>query len=169
MIHACIHTPRYLLFFLLITGLLLITLQETHLYNYLCEVTHTHTHIVTPHHKTYMYLYSKRIEPKICIRQVAFVYLILKGWPETHIKRQATLHGCLLSLLGGGDKGIETVYGNEKNILYWDDWSSQGRTKSLVPARQAQQTNQPARIGETACCVPSPWISKKSRRLYGKS
>jgi hypothetical protein len=38
-----LYTPRYLLFFLLITGLLLITLQETHLYNYLCEVTHTHT------------------------------------------------------------------------------------------------------------------------------
>ncbi len=41
--------------------------------------------------------------------------------PETHTKRQATLHGCLPSLLGDGDKGIETVYGEEKNILYLAD------------------------------------------------
>jgi hypothetical protein len=38
---------------------------------------------------------------------------------DTHYKRQATHHGCLPSLLGGGDKGIEIVYGEEKNILYW--------------------------------------------------
>jgi hypothetical protein len=88
---------------------------------------------------------------------------------QRHTLRQATKHGCLPSLLGGGDKGIETVCGEEKNILYWADWSSQGKTKSLVPARQDQQTNQPARAGETACCVPSPWVSKKRRRLYGKS
>ncbi len=30
--------------------------------------------------------------------------------PETHSKRQATQHDCLPSLLGDGDKGIETVY-----------------------------------------------------------
>jgi hypothetical protein len=34
--------------------------------------------------------------------------------PETHTKRQATQHGCLPSLQGGGDKGIEKVYGEEK-------------------------------------------------------
>ncbi len=62
--------------------------------------------------------------------------------PEKHTKRQATHHGCLPSLLGDGDKGIEMVYGEEKNILYRADLSSPGRTKSLVPARQAQRTNQ---------------------------
>jgi hypothetical protein len=31
-----------------------------------------------------------------------------------HIKRQATQHGSLPSLLGDGDKGIEIVYGEEK-------------------------------------------------------
>jgi hypothetical protein len=40
---------------------------------------------------------------------------------DTHNKRQATQHGCLPSLLGDGDKGIEIVYGKEKNILYWAD------------------------------------------------
>jgi hypothetical protein len=40
---------------------------------------------------------------------------------KTHIKGQATLHDCPLSLLGDGDKGFEIVYGEEKHILYWDD------------------------------------------------
>jgi hypothetical protein len=39
--------------------------------------------------------------------------------PETHKKRQATQHGCLPSLLCDGDKGIEIVYSEEKNSLYW--------------------------------------------------
>jgi hypothetical protein len=39
---------------------------------------------------------------------------------ETYTNRQATPHGCLPSLLGdAGDKGIEIVYGEEENILYW--------------------------------------------------
>jgi hypothetical protein len=42
-------------------------------------------------------------------------------YPETYTKRQATQHGCLPSLLGGRYKGIEIVYGEEKNILYWAD------------------------------------------------
>ncbi len=40
---------------------------------------------------------------------------------ETHSKRQATQHGCLPSVLGDGDKGIEIVYGEGKNILYGAD------------------------------------------------
>jgi hypothetical protein len=35
--------------------------------------------------------------------------------------RQATQHGCLPSLLGDGDEGIKTVYGEEKKYLYWLD------------------------------------------------
>jgi hypothetical protein len=41
--------------------------------------------------------------------------------PETPTKRQATQHSCLPSLLGDGDEGIEKVYGEENNILYWAD------------------------------------------------
>jgi hypothetical protein len=35
--------------------------------------------------------------------------------------RQVTQLGCLPSLLSDGDKGIEIVYGAEKNILYQAD------------------------------------------------
>jgi hypothetical protein len=41
--------------------------------------------------------------------------------PETHTKRQATPQDCLPSLLGGGQKGIQIMYCEEKNILYWAD------------------------------------------------
>jgi hypothetical protein len=42
-------------------------------------------------------------------------------YPETRTrtKRLATQQGCLPSLLGDGEKGIEIAYGEEKNILYW--------------------------------------------------
>jgi hypothetical protein len=40
---------------------------------------------------------------------------------DTHTKRQATQQGGLPCLLGDGDKGMEIVYGEEKNILYWAD------------------------------------------------
>jgi hypothetical protein len=42
-------------------------------------------------------------------------------WSKTHTKRRAAQHGRLPSLLGDGDKGIEKVYGEGKNILYWAD------------------------------------------------
>jgi hypothetical protein len=51
--------------------------------------------------------------------------------PETHTKRQATQHGCLPGLLGDGDNRIKIVYGEEKNILYWDDKSPR-QNKNLV-------------------------------------
>jgi hypothetical protein len=50
----------------------------------------------------------------------SFRFHLLVG-PGTHTKRQATRNGCLPSLLGDGDKEIEKVYGEEKNILYWAD------------------------------------------------
>jgi hypothetical protein len=40
--------------------------------------------------------------------------------PETHTNRQATQHGCLPSLLGDGDKGIEIVYFEKK--IFGRDW-----------------------------------------------
>ncbi len=47
-----------------------------------------------------------------------------KLYKETHTKRQATQHGSLPSLLGGGDKGIEIMYGEEKNTVHLADLSS---------------------------------------------
>ncbi len=61
--------------------------------------------------------------------------LLCVSEPETHTKRQAAQHGCLPSLLGGGDKEIEKctmvkkyfVLGRleqprqNKNLLYLHD------------------------------------------------
>jgi hypothetical protein len=60
---------------------------------------------------------------------------------ETHTMRQATQHGWLASLLGDGDKGTEIVYGEEKNI-FLGRLDQPKQNKYLVPARQAQRTNQ---------------------------
>jgi hypothetical protein len=38
--------------------------------------------------------------------------------PETHTNRQATQHGCLPSLPGDRDKGIEKVYGDKKKTYF---------------------------------------------------
>jgi hypothetical protein len=57
-------------------------------------------------------------------------------------KKQATQHDCLPCWLGDGDKAIETVYGEEKNILYRADYrAAKAEQKPLVPAGQAQRTN----------------------------
>jgi hypothetical protein len=68
---------------------------------------------------------------------------MIRFFPETHAKRQATQHGCLPSLLGDGDKEIEVVYGEEK-IPLW-------RQRKYIPelefipqrSRQRRTTNLP--------------------------
>jgi hypothetical protein len=40
-------------------------------------------------------------------------FLCIRAETETHTKAQATRHGCLSSLLVGGDKVIEIVYVEE--------------------------------------------------------
>jgi hypothetical protein len=55
---------------------------------------------------------GERLKEDICCRTPPFPS------PETHTKRQATQHGCLSILLGNGDKGMEIVYDEEKNILF---------------------------------------------------
>jgi hypothetical protein len=64
--------------------------------------------------------------------------------PETNSKRQATQYGCLPSLLGDRDKGIEIVYGEEKSILYWAYYRAvkNAEQNSCVPFT-ASPTNQP--------------------------
>jgi hypothetical protein len=57
------------------------------------------------------------------------------GWkdPETHTNRQATMHDdCLPSLLGDGDKLIEMVYGEEKNVLYLVAYRQPRQNKNLL-------------------------------------
>jgi hypothetical protein len=58
-------------------------------------------------------------------------------------QRQATLHGCRLGLLRtmGTSKG-EKVCGEENNISYWADKSSQGRTKIYCTGTASPITNQ---------------------------
>jgi hypothetical protein len=46
------------------------------------------------------------------------------------------------SLLGNGEKGIEKVYGEEKIFCIGVTRAAKAKQKSLVPARQAQRTNQ---------------------------
>ncbi len=46
------------------------------------------------------------------------------------------------NLLGDGDKGIVIVYGEKKIFLHWTTRAAKPEQKSLVPARQAQLTNQ---------------------------
>jgi hypothetical protein len=54
-----------------------------------------------------------------------------------------TQYGCPPSLLGDGDKEIEEVSGEvKKNILYWVDKSSQGRTK-IFRTGMTSPTGQP--------------------------
>jgi hypothetical protein len=72
-----------------------------------------------------------------------------KGWwwegrPETHTKRQATQQGCLPSLLGDGDKGIEqwiSVRGGKTYFVLRPTRAAKAEQKSFVPAPKDQQTN----------------------------
>jgi hypothetical protein len=61
---------------------------------------------------------------------------------ETHTKRHATQHDCLPSLLSDGDKGIEIVCSEEKNICLRPTRAAKTEQKSRVLARKDQRTNQ---------------------------
>jgi len=64
--------------------------------------------------------------------------------PETYTERQATLHGCLPSLVGDWDKEIEIVCDEEKNILYRANYrAAKAEQKSLV----YDKPNEPAKKG----------------------
>ena len=54
-----------------------------------------------------------------------------------HTNIQATQQGCLPSLLGDGNKGIEIMYGEEKIFFSGPTRASKAEQKSLVPTKQA--------------------------------
>jgi hypothetical protein len=49
---------------------------------------------------------------------------------QKHTRRQAAQHGCLSSL--SADKGIEILYGEEKDILYWAELEQPSQNKNLL-------------------------------------
>jgi hypothetical protein len=76
----------------------------------------------------------------LSVWQVQAVHILaIKGWPETHIRRQVTRHDCLLSLLGDGEKVSEKMYGDN---MYGADKSSQSRT-NISCTCTTSSTNQP--------------------------
>jgi hypothetical protein len=61
-------------------------------------------------------------------------------------------------LLGDGDKAIETVYNEEKNILFWANYRSQGKTKKLF--YRHNKTNDPTKAGPLSFVLfESPFTS----------
>ncbi len=79
-------------------------------------------------------MHLKCLKRKLCLCNVYIVQTISRaGWkPETHTKRQASQHGCLPSLLGDRDKGIEIVYGKEKQYFVLGRLEQQRQNKNLV-------------------------------------
>ncbi len=57
-------------------------------------------------------------------------------------RAQSTQHGCLSSLLVDGGKGNEIVHSEGEKICTKPTRAAKAEQKSLVPARQAQGTNQ---------------------------
>jgi hypothetical protein len=51
---------------------------------------------------------------------------------DAHTKRQATQHGCLPSLLGNGDRGIEIMFGEEKKIFVLGQQGQLRQDKNLL-------------------------------------
>jgi hypothetical protein len=90
----------------------------------------------------------------------------------THIKRQATQHGCLPSLRAIGTNEFEQFYGEEKIFCIGPTRAAKAEQTYLVPARHAQQTNH-GRIPESLSFVlfesPITSVSTDSRALYRKS
>jgi hypothetical protein len=65
--------------------------------------------------------------------------------PETHTKRQATQHGCLSSLLSGGDTEIEIVNGERKKYYVLSRLEKPRQSKNLL--YQHGKPNKPAKEG----------------------
>jgi hypothetical protein len=72
------------------------------------------------------------LKRKPCLCSILQSVSLARWKPETHTKRQASLHGCLHSLLGDRDKGIEIVYGEEKIYFVLGRLEQQRQNKNLV-------------------------------------
>jgi hypothetical protein len=67
-------------------------------------------------------------------------------------------------VLDDGDKVMEIVYGEEKNIFYWAEQNSQDRTKYLLYLHD--KPNEPTREGPLSFVLfesPFPLVSTVSR------
>ncbi len=71
--------------------------------------------------------------------------------PETHTKRQATQHGCLPSLLGDGNKGIEIEYGEEGNKIVLGQLKQPRQNKNLL--FRHDKPNEPTKKGPLSCVL----------------
>ncbi len=74
------------------------------------------------------------MEPPSLTHRRVYIYvsrLLLLGFDQRHILRDRRP-----SLLDDRDKGIEIMYGEEKNILYWATRAAKAEQKSPVLARQ---------------------------------
>jgi hypothetical protein len=75
-----------------------------------------------------------------------------------NVKKSQNYCTLLPSLLGNGEKEIEIVYGEEKNILYWADKNSKGRTKNLF--YRHDKPNEPTKKGPLSFVLfESPFTS----------
>ncbi len=90
-----------------------------------------------------MKLIKEKIDPCTVIIP-CFAFGALNSLPETHTKRQATQRGCLPSLLGDEDKGIEIEYGEEKTFCTGPTRAAKAEQKSLVPH---DKPNEPTKKG----------------------
>jgi hypothetical protein len=72
---------------------------------------------------------------------------------QRHTKRQATQHGSLPSLLDDGDKGIELVYGEKKEIT-GPTTAAKAVHKSLVPERPTQRRKDPFHLSSLSPHAP---------------
>ncbi len=78
--------------------------------------------------------------------------------PKTHTKRQATQHGCLPSLLGDGDKGIEIVMVRKKYfVLSWKEHPRQNKNL-LYRHDKPNEPNKKGPLKQSAGATPR-WFS----------
>ncbi len=83
-----------------------------------------------------------------------------------HIKRQVIQHDCRPSLLGDVDKLTDIVYGWEKHILYWVDYSNQGRTKIFCTGATNQPRKNPCHLYSLSPRSPPFQLSARATPLY---
>ncbi len=81
-----------------------------------------------------------------------------EGYTHIPIKRQVTRHGCLPSLLGGGDKSRVKVTSEEKNCFVLE-WLEQPR-QDKNPFYRHDEPNEPTKEGPLSdVLLKSPFIS----------